>query len=223
MRILVSGNSQNVAELSHTYPELLGHLLAPGNGNSMKSVQHTGLVWAADNGAFSGFDPKRFRRFLARITLHPGCLFVVVPDVVADAKATLERFDEWALEVRVTGQPLAFVGQNGAEGMDIPWSEFDAWFIGGSTEWKLSQASVDLVAEAKARGKWVHCGRVNSMKRLAWAYRIGCDSCDGSSYSRFAHLAITHRPDMCLERHLRFLRSFIKHERGQKNLFAETT
>lgn len=31
------------------------------------------------------------------------------------------------------------------------------------------------------------------------------NSVDGSSYSRWRHRAITHRPDMSLERHLRFL------------------
>lgn len=219
MRLLVSGNTRQVCELAACFPKHLGFLMAPNNGNR-GSILESGLPWAADNGAFSGFDAERFRRFLAAIALQPGCLFVVCPDVVGDARATLEMFGEWALEVRTAGHPIAFVGQDGAEGIDIPWADFDSWFIGGSTRWKLSQASVDLVAEAKMRGKWVHCGRVNSMKRLRWAMRIGCDSCDGSSYSRFHHRTITHRPDMSLERHLRFLVAEEANERRQGTLFG---
>jgi hypothetical protein len=165
-----------------------------------------GLPWAVDNGAFSGFDPARFRRLLARITGLPGCLFLVCPDVVADARATLARWREWSPECRATGQPLAFVGQDGLEDLAPPWDEFTCYFAGGSTRWKLSTVSLDLIAEAKARDKYVHVGRVNSLKRLRWCVDAGADSVDGSGYSRFAALTRTKRPDMKLERHLRFVR-----------------
>lgn len=62
----------------------------------------------------------------------------------------------------------------------VPWGEFDVLFIGGSTEWKLGAAVRGLVAEAKARGKGVHMGRVNSLKRFRYAEAIGCDSVDGT-------------------------------------------
>lgn len=218
MRLLVSGNTRQVRRIAAYFPEHLGFLMAPNNGNRA-SILHSGLPWAADNGAFSGFDAERFRRFLDAIKLQPRCLFVACPDVVGDAASTLRWFGEWCLEVRSAGHPVAMVGQDGSEKTDIPWSDFDAWFIGGSTRWKLSQASVDLAAEAKGRGKWIHCGRVNSMKRLGWAMRIGCDSCDGSSYSRFHHRSITHRPDMSLERHLRFLVAAERQELAQLPLF----
>lgn len=52
------------------------------------------------------------------------------------------------------------------------------------TEWKLGAACAELVAEAKAAGKWVHMGRVNSWKRFAYAGSIGCDSADGT-YVKF--------------------------------------
>lgn len=48
------------------------------------------------------------------------------------------------------------------------------------TEWKLGEAAARLVAAAKARGLWVHMGRVNSYKRIAYAASIGCDSSDGT-------------------------------------------
>ena len=196
MRILVSGGTRDLKAMYRRYPEQLGVLITPRNLSRVTTAaKGLGAPWVADNGAFSGFDLAAFRRMLRRIRGKPGCLFVVCPDVVADARATLARFGEWALEVRASGQPVAFVGQDGAEDLDLPWDDFDAWFIGGSTGWKLSQASADLVAQAKRRGLHVHMGRVNSMRRLRAAVDMGCDSCDGSSYSRWAYKADDERPD----------------------------
>lgn len=185
MMLLVSGSTRTVQGLANRWPTRLGHLLTPNNGNSVTSLLSTGLAWAVDNGAFSGFDPVRFRRLLRRVDRLPRCLFVVCPDVVADAAQTLRLFGQWRDEVAATGQPVALVGQDGVEALDIPWGEFDAWFIGGSTRWKLSTASADLALEAKARGKWAHMGRVNSLRRMVAAHDMGCDSIDGSSASMF--------------------------------------
>jgi len=49
----------------------------------------------------------------------------------------------------------------------------------GSTA-RPAAAARELVREAKRRGKWVHMGRVNSLKRLQYATSIGCDSADGT-------------------------------------------
>lgn len=185
MRILVSGTTKTVGRLAHRWPNTLGSLITPKNRNGMASLLGTGLPWAADNGAYSGLDEARFRRMLARIAGQPRCLFVVCPDVVGDARATLVLFGRWACEVRLSGQPLAFVGQDGATAASVPWGEIGAFFVGGSTEWKLGPAARALVAEAKARGLHAHMGRVNSLKRLRYARDIGCDSVDGSSASMF--------------------------------------
>lgn len=208
MRLLVSGSTKSVRRHSQRWPHIVGHLLSPVSWNSIESILQSGLPWAADNAAFSGFDSQRYRRMLKRIAFQLGCLFIVCPDVVADAQATLTLFGEWALEVRGTGQPLAFVGQDGAEGLDLPWNDFDAWFIGGSTAWKLSQASADLAAEAKGRGKWVHCGRVNSFRRIQAAMDMGCDSFDGGSASMFGEVYI---PKYC---------RFIERSKRQAKLFG---
>lgn len=185
MMLLVSGSTVTVARLARSWPHHLGHLLTPKNRNTA-SVLQTGLRWGLDNGAYRGFDPVLFSRRLAWAARHPQrCLWVVCPDVVADARATLERFKIWQEAIRQTGLPLAFVGQDGAEDLDIPWENFACWFIGGSTRWKLSQASADLALEAKRRGQWLHMGRVNSLRRLQAAFDMGCDSTDGSSHSMF--------------------------------------
>lgn len=115
-------------------------------------------------------------------------------------------FDEWAEDVGRAG-PVAFVGQDGIEDLDIPWDRFSAWFIGGSTVWKLSAASADMVEAALARGKWVHMGRVNSRKRMELADALGCHSFDGTSTSMF--------PDIYIEKYLRW----VSHLKCQRRLF----
>lgn len=80
---------------------------------------------------------------------------------------------------------MAFVGQDGIEDLEVPWDQFAAWFVGGSARWKLSSSSADLIAEAKRLGKWVHVGRVNSLRRLQACYDMGADSVDGSSMSMY--------------------------------------
>ncbi len=149
----------------------------------MRSLLSTGLPWAMDNGAFSGFDPARFTRKLEQCIGAPRLLFVVCPDVVADARATLALWPWWACLIRSKGLPAAFVLQDGQEDEEMP--DADAYFIGGSTDWKLSTASADLAREAKRRGKWLHMGRVNSRRRLQIAAWMGCDSVDGGSCSMF--------------------------------------
>jgi hypothetical protein len=185
MMLLVSGSTRSVARMANSYPLRLGHLLTPANRNSVQSIVSTGMAWAVDNGAFAGFDAMRFRSLVKRVAGQKGLLWVVCPDVVADAQRTLELFDLWRYELIESAVPLAFVGQDGLEDYEVPWGGFSCFFIGGSTRWKLSQAAADLAHEAKARSKLVHMGRVNSRRRIVIAHDLGCDSIDGSSASMF--------------------------------------
>jgi hypothetical protein len=109
------------------------------------------------------------------------CLFVCAPDVVGDAEATLGLAVPMAKEIRGRGWPVALVGQDGMEHMDVPWHLFDWLFVGGSTDWKLGVGGRALVAHAKALGKKVHVGRVNSLVRYRYcAHALGADSADGT-------------------------------------------
>lgn len=190
MIVLINGGG----ELDRFGPsDLTGRLVSPRSGNLIRP----GERWAGDNDAFLAWDEDRFVAMLGRMEGVPGCLFISIPDVVGDAKATLERFDDWRWEVVGRGFPVALVGQDGAEDLDIPWDAFDAWFVGGSTRWKLSGASFDLVAEANARGKWTHMGRVNTQRRMRIAHDFACDSFDGTGWSKF--------PDHYLRRDLPYL------------------
>lgn len=185
MRILVSGATKTVRQVAKKYPDHLGHLLTPENRNSMNSLH---LPYGVDNGAFSGFDPVAFRKLLRRVAKHERRpLWVVCPDVVADARATLGLFSEWQPEIAAVGLPVALVGQDGLERRDVPWDRFACFFVGGSTAWKLGDDAARLAREAKERGKLVHMGRVNTLRRLGYAFRLGCDSIDGKCFSAWAN------------------------------------
>lgn len=141
--------------------------------------------WAADNDAFSKWDEGRYRDMLDGIEGLEGCLFVTAPDVVAKPKATLALFGDWLPTLVDVGQPIALVGQDGLAAESVPWDDFSAFFVGGSTEWKLGNHAAGLIREAKERGKWVHMGRVNSYQRARYARWLGCDSIDGTQFSWF--------------------------------------
>lgn len=157
-----------------------GAMLNPGDAKSPEKL--AGITLALDNGRFAKkWTESAWRGSLERNLPHiERCLFAVVPDVLQDAEATLREFHKWAPVVRAAGYPLAYVAQDGLDIQKVPWDDFDAWFLGGSTEFKLSAEVAATVSEAKARGKWAHMGRVNSLRRLRYANDIGCDSADGT-------------------------------------------
>lgn len=156
---------------------VLGFIDTPRQGN----IKPDGVIWCADNGCFGKGYPGDDKWLAWLEKLGPtDCVFATAPDVVGDAEATMERSLPLLPEIRKRGFPAALVAQDGLEGLDIPWDDFDALFIGGSTEWKLGEAAKALVAEANTRGKYTHMGRVNSKKRYNYARSIGCDSVDGT-------------------------------------------
>lgn len=163
----------------------LGRLVTPRHWTNLQGMARQKYLWAADNDAFNGFDNDRFMEMLTGVTGLPRCLFVAAPDEVGNAAQTLCLFSTWHDIIRTHRLPVALVAQDGLENFEIPWTAFDALFIGGGTEWKLSDGAAALVCEAKGRGCWVHMGRVNSQKRIRYAHMIGVDSIDGSGYSRF--------------------------------------
>ena len=138
-------------------------------------------VWAADNGCFARPDLYSDDKYLDWLDKFPRetCLFATAPDVVGNAKETLERSLPLLPKIRSIGYKSAFIAQDGAT-KNLPWEEFDCLFIGGTTTWKLSQSAADIMAEAKRNRKWLHVGRVNSYRRLSLISILGADSCDGT-------------------------------------------
>jgi hypothetical protein len=185
----------------HRTPSL-GRLVQPRHFSSLPQTILSGWPWAADNDCFQGLSHRRYCLMLDRlqealIAANNGerrgeCwrgrpLFVSVPDVVADSRTTAYLWGVWADAVRRRGLPLAFVAQNGCNHprMSPPWHEFDAVFIGGDTAWKLGPEARRIVRVCKGRGKWVHMGRVNTLRRLRYAESIGVDSVDGTGWVKW--------------------------------------
>lgn len=170
-------------------PAGYGNILTPESGAVRPTL---GRLWCADNGVFSGkFDWCRFSVWLVKMAQYADrCVFVAAPDVlirrqnsvVGDAVATLDRFRWFGWRIRAFGYRVALVAQDGLESLRWPpASAYDALFIGGSTDWKLSTAADWCIRRAKVSGKWVHVGRVNSLRRMRHFALVGVDSVDGTA------------------------------------------
>lgn len=188
-----------------TFPRdtAVGHLIVPKQWNDPRTLDLS-APWAMDNGAFSGFDAGAFVRMLEAYQPYQGyqtCRFVVAPDVVADAAATRKLWPFWSGLIRGCGYPVAFVAQDGLQPDQVPWSEMDALFLGGSTAFKESAEARSLCGYAKARGLWTHWGRVNGKRRYELALKAGADSIDGTGFSMYP---VTNVPKIAQwERHIR--------------------
>jgi hypothetical protein len=170
----------------------LGRLVQPRHYPRIADTAARGVTWAADNDAFGGFDSvagRRFERMLDALRGLPGCRFVTCPDVVGDAGLTDLLFEEWMPHIAARGLPVAYVVQE--DGIEyqtrgVPWGAIQALFIGCADDReKLGRRVRGLVAEARRRDKWVHMGRVNTARRVAYAREIGCDSVDGTKWVRW--------------------------------------
>lgn len=158
---------------------LIGFIDTPRQGN----IRPEGVTWCADNGCFGKGYPgdNAWIEWLSREAVDAKtCLFATAPDVVGEGRKSLARSLPFLPAIRELGYKAALVGQDGMEGIDLPWDEFDTFFIGGSTEWKLSEAAKQLAKQALSEGKQVHMGRVNSKRRMRLAHSWGCNSVDGT-------------------------------------------
>lgn len=167
----------------------VGQLLTP---LSRFSLQDASKPWAIDNGAYSRFDERAFLSLLDRERSHAkDCLFVALPDVVGSAIRTGECFRRWRSKnwASLEGYKLALVAQDGLEQMEMmpTWEEFQAIFIGGTNEFKLSRAET-IIKAAQIMGKWVHVGRVNDPRRFQYFEELGVDSIDGTGISQYSHM-----------------------------------
>jgi hypothetical protein len=196
--VIYFGNPSTAAVRDAMTNGLLGCIVTPAQGNRIPAE----TLCCIDNGCGPGKDGRigagypgdeAYLHMLATLAddLIPEytdltrVLFAVAPDVLGDAEATLRLAETSGMLawIRELNYPAALVAQNGLEDLTVPWDDFDALFIGGDTGWKLGPHARHLVGEARGRGKWVHMGRVNSLRRLRYAAAIGCDSADGTFLS----------------------------------------
>lgn len=192
MRLLVCGCTVTLGRMMAERPDRFGVLMTPRSGHRIEWANRAGVPWAGDNDCFNGLNAARWLGFLRKI-LRSGSTpaWIACPDVVADMGATWSQYDIWAPVLRSLGLPVALVAQDGLERLRWrsflrqEWQRIACLFIGGSTQWKLGPHARALIDEAKTRGKWVHVGRVNSLRRIRHFAEMGVDSIDGTGFSAF--------------------------------------
>lgn len=149
----------------------------------LKDALDEGARWMMDNNQFTGdFNAKTWISSLIDfLPYQKTCIGIPVPDKVADCLGTLRMFSRYFQIVRDLGYPVAFVSQDGITPEMVPWDYMDVLFVGGTNEHKLYDEATLVIAEAKAREKWVHVGRVNSFSRIDRFWMV--DSVDGTGLS----------------------------------------
>lgn len=151
-------------------------LQTPGSSYALHDVP----VWALDNGCFTDSYPgdEQYLAHLSRWLPHlEKCLWVAVPDVVGDAAGTLDAWPRMADRIRALGYKACLVLQDGMTAADVAAAAPDAVFIGGTDDFKLGREARNILASFSGPK---HMGRVNSLKRLRYAWNIGCDTADGT-------------------------------------------
>lgn len=169
----------------------IGLMIQPGNSYHLRVDRYP--FYAADNGCFNPDTYKGDDAWLDWLDALPRerCLFAVVPDVArrpdgslgGDPVATWDKFLALSPIVQAMGFPAALAAQDGIENMpnvNLQLALCDALFLAGSTEWKVGPEAEKLAHLARSMGKWVHMGRVNSLKRMKRAREMGCNSADGT-------------------------------------------
>lgn len=151
----------------------------------------TGFAYALDNGAWSAHqkgEPFDERKFVQGLDLFAdGADWVVLPDIVAGGKASLDLSLKWLRPVRDVCARVLIAVQDGMTVDDLRdlVSPDVGVFVGGSTEWKL--ATLDgWGALAKACNAWCHVGRVNTVRRIRRCIDAGATSFDGTSPTIYA-------------------------------------
>lgn len=217
MRILVSGCTVTVAQQYALRPDRLGVLLTPTGGHRVPES----MPFGCDNDCFAGLDAPKYLRFLAKLlTAERKPAWVTCPDVVGDMGETWALYDAWAPLLRSLGLPVALVLQDGLELFKhrarLPWvfGEVAAVFVGGSTPFKEGAFARDICREARAAGKLVHVGRVNTRRRIRLLARWNCvDTIDGRNWSAWGGKKIPQG--------VKWIDGALSSARQQQDLFSE--
>lgn len=182
MMVMPSNNAGIVAGwLFGRFPGRMGHLYSIGGLGRL----HNFVPFALDNGRFPAWekgvewDEQAYIGMLDRVVDMGGkALWMLVPDVVGDAEATMREWDKWAHRLSRYGWPLAFAVQDGMEFDSVP-KEAEVVFVGGTTEWK--RRTMHEWCDSFDR---VHVGRINTNKWLWECHNAGAESCDGTGWFR---------------------------------------
>ena len=154
-------------------------------------LRNEGMKYALDNGAWTYFQQGRSfddRAFMFAVEkMGEGADWIVLPDIVAGGKRSLDFSLAWLDRLRGLPTPVLIAVQNGMELDDVRdfLGPHVGIFVGGDTQWK-EQTAVGWGKLARRRNCHLHVGRVNSIRRIAICAAAGATSYDGSSVSRFA-------------------------------------
>lgn len=183
--MIMPGNHSSplIHHLATKYPGRIGWLVGP-SARTKTRLRHW-LPYALDNDAFGAWTKGTVWNELAWLELlawgrasQLPPLWAIVPDVVADKKATLNNWKRYSPVVASYGWPMAFAVQDGMTPEDVP-EDAAVVFVGGTTEWKWT--SLPTWTGAFPR---VHVGRVNELRRLHICQRLGVESVDGTGWVR---------------------------------------
>jgi hypothetical protein len=165
------------------HPDSVGVLISPSYMNRVPIDQW--MPFALDNDAFTCWRDKKpwneklWHDMLAFAAMRGHApMWVAVPDVVTDRKATLESWKRHKDTVLKRGWKPAFCVQDGMTPEDVP-AEASVVFVGGSDTWKLRH--LHLWTENFPR---VHCARINAVADIETCERMGCESVDGTGWFR---------------------------------------
>jgi hypothetical protein len=175
MKIMLDNSPKRLAEREAKYNMTFWQLQTPLSRR--KIVRPYGL----DNGCFARFEEKTWDNQVAAAKVAEP-VFVCLPDIVGDARRTLELFE--LFKAKTIGVHRALVLQDGIGEFNIPWNELSAVFVGGSDNFKIAPECINACKTAKILNKWVHVGRVNTSGRLQNWIDLG-DSIDGSGISQY--------------------------------------
>lgn len=183
MKIMLDCSPKKIEEYSKRYNYNFGQLRTPLTGYALSGKQY-GL----DNGCFKRFNKDTWYRLIKEAKeqdLVNQPMFVCAPDIVGDARRTLELFDMFYEVIKPL--KVCLVLQDGIGEFSIDWERLDAVFVGGSDAFKISNEAINACKVAKMLGKWVHVGRVNTVERVRnW---VGlADSIDGSGISKYDYM-----------------------------------
>ena len=179
MKIMLDCSPGKIREYSDKYKHDFWQLRTP-----LTNYALSGKPYGLDNGCFSRFPEKQWLNLLKKAE-EDKPVFVCLPDLVGDARRTLDLFN--IFKPITAGLPRALVLQDGIGQFEIPWNDIDAVFVGGTDEFKISNECINACKVAKMLGKWVHIGRVNTSSRVKNWLELG-DSLDGSGISKYDHM-----------------------------------
>ena len=162
MYLFVSGATRTVNEIlqsNRIESKYLGKYLTPRANCNKKYLDLTlkqGCLFGADNDCFNSFDKVKYERMIEILPRTDKLKYVTIPDSVGNFEETIRLFDEWQPLLKNEKLPLGFVLQDGMPINEIPFDKFSSLFIGGSTEYKLSEETANIVRIAKEKDKWIH-------------------------------------------------------------------